>query len=273
MKWGEKRWQYLAVMAPDAFAALAVVDTGYAGYAFLTAYDRRRGRQFFRDSLSPLGLTTVVAPQAELGQTRLTTWDSSVAFYAETGSLRARWADVELNARITASLPFEADWKVKGGGQHHTHKRAGAPVAGTLTLDGERLSLDGGLALLDYSRGLPARETEWLWSSGAGTCGGVPFAWNLRVGFGDPTQAENALWIDGVPRPCGPVRILRGEEAWQIEGEDLALILVPEGETRVRREALVASTRFRQPFGPVTGRFRNEPVVAYGVTEKHFARW
>lgn len=260
-------------MAPDAFVALAVVDTGYAGYAFLTAHDRRRKRTVFRDSLSPLGLSTVVAPQPELGQTRLTTWDSSVAFFAETGSLRARWQDIELEARLTASLPFEAAWPVAGGGVQRTHKRAGAALTGHLSLAGERLSLDGGLALLDHSRGQPGRETEWLWASGAGTCGGKPFAWNLRVGFDDETQAENALWVDGVPRPCGPVRILRGPESWLIEGPDLALTLLPEGETRVRREALVASTRFTQPFGPVSGRFGTEAVSGYGVTEKHWARW
>src|SRR4051812_20015232 len=39
-----KRWQYAAVFGPDAVAAVAIVDLGWASSAFAYVFDRRAGR-------------------------------------------------------------------------------------------------------------------------------------------------------------------------------------------------------------------------------------
>ena len=109
--------------------------------------------------------------------------------------------DLEEEAGIEALCPH-------GAQQVWTRKQAGVRAQGTLALDGGAPAEVDALAVIDDTVGHHARETEWRWSAGAGTgADGALLAWNLVSGVNDPPSgSERAVWVDGSPHECSPVR-------------------------------------------------------------------
>jgi hypothetical protein len=164
-----------------------------------------------------------------------------------------------------------------------TRKQAGVAARGTLALDGGAPHAIDALAVIDDTAGYHARHTEWWWSAGVGTgMDGSPLAWNLVSGVNDPALgSERAVWVNGEPHECAPVRF--SEDLSEIAGEDGALVRFSAEAERARHENLmIVKSEYRAPFGSFTGTLpgpAGEAVgplalaAGLGVVEHHRARW
>lgn len=282
-----KRWQYVALCTDTLFCGIAIVDVGWTNTAFAFAFDRLERREvggISRDGLP--GLTATVAHS--LGGSSTFRWLSNrIDFAPRDGgdgyALRVRCCaleiDAELDARSTTPFLF-AVGPVDGGSVHSTQKSPGLRMAGEVRAAGRHFSLDGGVASLDYSNGLLARETEWRWASAhAADCG-----FNLQSGyFGGQ---ENVVWIGGDLIPLGSARFihdaLNSMAPWRITTDDglLDLTFEPEGMRRENRNLLVAASRYVQVIGTFSGWVKASAAAQArrierlaGVTEDHFSRW
>ena len=158
------------------------------------------------------------------------------------------------------------------GGYVWTRKQAGVPVRGWVELDGRRLSVDA-LGVVDETAGYHARETSWLWSAGVGrSVDGARVGWNLVTGVNDgPAASERTVWVGGEPVEVGPVEF--ASDLSRVG--DLAFHEWP-GSARVDdTNAVIFSSRYRQPFGEFDGTLPNgiELAEGYGVMESHDVRW
>lgn len=268
----EKRWQFAAIAADEAFVSAAVAHFGYLGYAFTYVWDRRTGTLRKSQQIVPLALGTTVAEEPDQGRSWFWGPLQAIAFDAGDDRLEIRAAGWSVDIRFAPdAAPFDAAWAIPSAGRHRTRKRMGQAATGTLTLDGRTTELTG-LGLKDWSRGHPARETAWRWAAGAGRAGGRVIGWNLRTGFDDPAEAENALWVDGVPVHVGPATLEPGP-TWRVVAGPLALTFHPEGEHREDLDLLVLASRYTQPWGRFEGTWEGIPLAGYGVVEDHWARW
>jgi hypothetical protein len=159
-----------------------------------------------------------------------------------------------------------------GAGYIWTRKQAGVPVRGRVELDGRRIEVDA-LGVVDDTAGYHARATSWLWSAGVGRAsGGERVGWNLVTGVNDgPQDSERTVWVDGEPAEVEPVDF--ADDLSRVG--DLAFHEWP-GSARVDdTNALVFSSRYRQPFGEFSGTLPNglELAEGFGVMEAHDVRW
>ena len=159
-----------------------------------------------------------------------------------------------------------------GGGYVWTRKQAGVPVRGWVELDGRRTEVDA-LGVVDDTAGYHARETSWRWSAGVGRgIHGERVGWNLVTGVNDgPTASERSVWVDGEPVEAAPVTF--ADDLSRVG--DLVFHEWP-GSARVDdTNALVFSSRYRQPFGDFSGTLPNgiELAEGHGVMEAHDVRW
>lgn len=267
----EKRWQMIALATEDTFVSVVIADFGYLGYGFAYAYDRESGQTAQLKAYAPLALGVQVGTAPDEGVSRLRAPGKRMSYDAAAGLLEVRTAQLEVDLRLSLGQPWNAGWHIPSAGEHRTRKRMGDPGEGTLVLAGRRRALRGH-GLFDYSQGLLARQTAWRWAAGVGTAGGRRIGWNLRTGFDDPTQAENACFIDGVPQPLGPATIEPGGE-WVVSAGPLALRFSADGAHRENLNVGLLASRYQQPWGRFTGTYEGTPLSGYGVVEDHWARW
>ena len=277
----EKRWQFAAIATDQALVSAAVAHFGYLGYAFAYVWEREGGRLRKFQQITPLALGASVATEPDAGRSAFWSPLGAISFDAGDGRLEVRAAGWSAEVHFANDArPFDAAWTISGAGhpwassgagRHRTRKRMGQAAEGSLVLDGRRLPLRG-LGLQDWSRGHLARETAWRWAAGAGRAGDRVVGWNLRTGFDDPSEAENALWIDGEPVHLGAATIEPGP-TWRVAAGPLSLTFRPDGEHREDLDLLAIASRYTQPWGVFEGTLDGAPVVGYGVVEDHWARW
>ncbi|GAB3538231.1 DUF2804 domain-containing protein [Noviherbaspirillum agri] len=281
-----KRWQYVALATEELFCGIAIVDIGWTNTAFAYAFDRRQKREvgsFSQDGIS--GLTARVSDRPVNGTaSRFRFLQNRIAYSQVDGRYRLalRCSNFQIDAEFdaaTAAPQLLAVGPIAGGAVHATQKSSGMPLTGEVRAGGKRYALDGGVASLDYSNGLLARETSWRWAS----------AHSLTVGFnlqnGYFGGHENALWLDGEVFPLGAASFDYNAAdpmaPWHIHTDDglLDLQFHPEGMRRQDKNLLVAASRYAQPIGIFRGWVRSAQgdaprrVELVGVTEDHYSRW
>ena len=268
----EKRWEFAAAASEEAFVSAAVANFGYLGYAFAYAYERKTGVLHQFKQLTPLGLGATVAAAPD-GADASAFWSPlhAIAIDHAADGLTVRAPGWSARVAFAPAAPFDAGWAIPGAGTHRTRKTMGQAATGELVVAGRAIPI-AGLGLKDWSRGHLARETAWRWAAGAGTCRGRVVAWNLRTGFDDPTQAENAVWVDGAVVRPGPGVIEPGG-TWRVAAGPLELAFTPDGTHREDLDLVAIGSRYTQPWGPFVGTWDGEPVEGYGVVEDHWARW
>ncbi len=167
-----------------------------------------------------------------------------------------------------------------GAALHATQKSGGLALDGEVRVGTSAFSLAGGVASVDYSNGLLARDTAWRWASAHGQ--GIGF--NLQAGYFG--AAENALWLDQTIIPLGAASFDFDPAAplapWHIKTDDglLDLVFTPEGARSEDKNLLVAASHYVQPIGTFSGTVRaaqDAPArqidALVGVTEEHRSRW
>jgi len=281
-----KRWHYVALSTEQLFCGIAIVDVGWTNTAFAYAFDRRKRTivaSFSQDGIP--GLTAHV-PHAPGGASHFRFPGKRIRCHtADSGRqhvLELRCNDFHIDATFNAGStpPLLAVGPVEGGSVHATQKSPGMPLCGEVRVKGGQYDLDGGVASVDYSNGLLARDTDWRWASAHG----LDIGFNLQAGyFGGH---ENVLWLDGHLVPLGAAVFDYDRSnpmlPWHIRTEDglLDLHFEPEGLRREDKNLLVAVSRYVQPIGSFSGWVKAAPDAPPrevrrlgGVTEDHFSRW
>jgi hypothetical protein len=259
-----KRWRYVGVFCEQLMACAASVQIGPARHTFWSLH--------LRDGS---GLS-----DANGLRERTHTLRGRAAVQLSEGALRVHDAGVSLELRLQEAAPIRASC-LHEGGNVWTRKQAGVAAHGTLVLDGGAPRAIEALAVIDDTAGYHARHTEWWWSAGVGTSmEGSALAWNLVSGVNDPeVGSERAVWVDGDPEECAPVRF--SEDLREIAGQDGALLRFSAEAERARSEnLLIVKSQYRAPFGTFTGilpatagRGPFELASGLGVVEHHRARW
>jgi hypothetical protein len=273
--WTEKRWHFVSVAGPDGIIAVAVANLGYMGLGFAYAYERKSGRLERFEVKMPFGIGAVIPDSADEGPTRLSLPQGLLLLDPARGKLEVRSRAIKAEFDIAPAAPFDADWRIASAGAHRTRKRMGGIGQGVVQFDTGSFELSGAV-LYDWSRGALARETAWRWAAGSTIMDGdKQIAWNLRTGFDDPTEAENVIWVDGVPTPLGPATIepATGSDPWRVSAGALRLAFTPDGEHHENVDWGILASRYRQPHGRFRGYWHEQPLEGYGVVEDHWARW
>lgn len=288
-----KRWIYVGVYAPDAVIGVAVVDLGFAANAFAyrgalaspskrawsavgpawaAQVDRRRAQWSFGAQRITVSLPAGDVPGRVAGQ-----WRDG----GEVVELDLALHGGEVDGAVTCVAPAGDDargrWNLTMKDNHLTAK-------GLVRWGSEAHAVDA-LAIADVTDAYPPRHTVWQWASCAGRDdAGRRVAMNLCALHNDSDRArENALWIDGVPRPLGAVRFDFDRGApdaapWRIEGDGVDLRFTPSGMREGKENLGAVRSRFVQPYGRFTGEVRvggdrARFVDTPGVVEDHDALW
>lgn len=268
---GEKAWQFVALASEGAFVSAAIAHLGYLGFVFAVAYDRETTQTEAFQLVIPLALGVKVAREAGAGRSELFPPWGVMRIDPAPRTLQLNLPIFRAEAALDAVEPWRVEWPIGSHGRNRTHKEMGFACRGRLYLRDRSLSLDG-FGLMDWTRGSPARETAWRWAAGVGRAGDRLIAWNLRTGFDDPAQVENAIWIDGVPQAAGRARLEPGP-AWTVSAGGLELAFDSHGERHEDLNLGIIASRYRQPWGRFHGQFEGVPLEGYGVVEEHWARW
>ncbi|MEO6918246.1 MAG: DUF2804 domain-containing protein [Collimonas sp.] len=284
-----KRWQYVALSTPQLFCGIAIVDVGWTNTAFAYVFDRLQGKQiagFSQDGIP--GLSAQVSDQPG-GASRFSCGGNRIVYQPPGNtqggryllSLQSRQFSIEAEFDDSdAAPPLLAVGPIVNGSVHATQKSPGMPLSGEVRVGAQRFDLQDGVASVDYSNGLLARNTEWRWASAHG----LEIGFNLQAGYFG--QQENVLWLDGRLHALGNVLFEYDPAAplapWHIHTDDglLDLQFMPEGARRENKNLLIAATRYIQPIGSFSGWVKPERNAAprpvehlVGVTEEHFSRW
>ncbi len=280
-----KRWHYVALACEDVFCAVAIVDLGWTSTAFAYVFDRRAGQLLA--SLSQDGLPGLSASLAHHGG-----GDSRFRFLGNrigiaggargASGLTLRCGSLEIDAAFApgAAPQLLAVGTVAGGSVHATQKSPGLVLTGQVRVGGRAIALDGGVASVDYSNGLLARDTDWRWACAHR----LDLGFNLQAGYFGAN--ENALWLDGNIIPLGAAHFgfdpAEPMAPWHIHTDDglLDLRFTPEGLRREDKDLLIAASKYVQPIGTFNGWVKPHAAAAaiaveglLGVTEDHHSRW
>jgi hypothetical protein len=245
-----KRWRYVGVYTPEALLCVGEARIGPV----------------------PQRWWAVATPDGGLLE-RTTFGRGGVRIAGSSVAVRAKGVEIEL--RLEESRGVEAVSPVADGQAYAwTRKQACVPVRGRVEIAGRRLAIQGDVGFVDDSAGYHARHTEWRWSAGVGRAvDGRAVGWNLVAGIhDDPFASERTIWVDGDPRSVGPVTF--ADDLSRVDGNDVSLAF-EEWSTRAHStNALLLRSRYRQPFGELSGRLCDLTLASgYGVMEHHDAWW
>ena len=287
-----KEWHYLSVTTDRYFVALALVQLGYAANAFAYLVDRDDPSKFIEfESLSPLGLALDFGVGSSRGRSL---WRQRRA-HLEILSAPSGWKieldlplggsrlrgtiEVDAGEALCLAAPLAHDRSV------YTHKAAALKARGALELAGDAIDLEGGLAVVDWTRSEADHRTKWKWASfshrdAAGRRLGLNLSDGVYVdAHGD--SPENAWWMEGKVEALGGVHFelppdpTRGE--WRVRsrrGDEVDLRFRPLGARELHLDLKLLKSDFVQPFGVFEGRVRGQPIEgAFGVVEDHLSVW
>jgi len=285
-----KKWQYHYFSTNEILGAFAVVDLGYAANAFCYAAHRNGKVLYDQGFLGLPGLSVQVNDRPANGNVarfqvpgvRLSSQRVGEEYRWEVETREAQW-HVNVHGK-GAAPPMTLVAPVPGNKVNVTQKIGAWPMSGTVKIGEVSYSLDGGLAGVDYTHGLLARETAWRWAYACGLVDGKSLGFNLVEGFNQGESREDVVWFDGklFPLPACKFEFDRNQTVgrWHIYSEDRGVDLVFEGfgEHREERNLLVAKSRFIQVMGTFSGhiklgRKRLSLDGLLGVTEDQDVRW
>lgn len=245
-----KTWRYVGLYEQDLMLCAGRVRIAGVPQAFWAVWDRGTGVLHERTSFSPR--------QVSLGDRHA----------------RVRAGGVRIDLQLEPAGEVVEVRTPEGASWIWTRK---TPVHATGTVEaGGRTHQVDGIALVDDSAGYHARVTEWEWSAGVGELAdGRPASWNLVAGVHDqPGASECAVWVDGRPHEVGPVAFAPALDGVAF-AEGGALAFTAEAVRERHDHVGPLHSDYVQPFGTFTGSLPGAGtlVTAFGVMERHAARW
>jgi len=284
----EKRWQWFGVADTRLACGGTLLDAGYATTVFVWIFDRTTSRMIADETelLPPFAVDITDNPSAG-GQAQLRGLrrrfsverdEETVAIDVSLGPIRIDLVlDSTRTEALTAICPVgEGDRQ----GVNVTQKQTCLPVRGRVAAQGRAFKLDDdALGMLDYTHGLLGRNTRWRWAIGGGALEeGTPVGFNFVQGFNG--ELENAIWMDGEPRPVEPITIdydqRRPRDPWTMRSDNgaLDLSLYVEGLRDHETNFRIVQSDYLQPLGRCHGRVVDREVHdLFAVAERHEAKW
>lgn len=293
-----KEWQAMQLGNDRFFMVVAIFSAKTVALVQIKVFDRVAGRKhLFERKVAPWKARVARG----LRGTR-TEWSSRGATMSFTNDFDRGRIDFEVDipprgdsprfvGKITAatnkadsmvvSLPFGENRGM------YSHKGC-FPATGSLKVGEQCIDLreDNGFALLDDHKGYYPYVMRWDWLTAARFTAGSRVAFNLtrNDNIAPERYNENALFIDGEIEHLPPVHFERhGEgagEYWTVRDADgrvdVRFDVVLDG--RVSLNALIVESRYRGPFGEVSGtitRADGTPVDltgAFGMAEDFYLR-
>ena len=296
-----KQWQHFALILPEAFLGVAVVDLGFVSTSWCFVLDRVTGAAHEHKRLGPIldlqvagdlwherswarapAYRVEIENALDAGEHRLElAIEAAPGKPAVEGSLRCAH-DLAVNRPMVVCMP------VGPGRSMYSHKVA-LPLEGELRIGGRKIAARSAssFAILDVHKAHYPRHTWWLWSTLAGrTAGGSVIAVNLtrNMNIDDDRINENALWVDGAIQHLGPARFDHDRAAplrpWKVGTVDGAvdLTFTPAGERKEELALGLFRSVFHQPHGTYRGtvRFAGQPITVdgfFGICEDHDSIW
>ncbi len=282
-----KKWLYAAVAADDLFAAVAIVDLGYASKAFgFACLDGRMVAD--ATTLAPPRAARVGDVTGEGAFARFRGLGAQARIEQRDGKMeveaRFRGLDVAWTMQMSPERPpIAAIAELAAGGINATEKQVLLPAKGSLRAPGVTRAFDDALGGYDYTHGYLARHTAWRWAFLLGRADdGTPVGMNLVEGF--VGEAECALWIGDELFAVGEGRFDfdagAPDKPWRVRttcgAVDLAF--TPWGVHKEDTNLGVVRARFVQPPGAYEGTVRAggrtlHVTRALGVTEDQDVLW
>ena len=274
-----KEWDYYYLQKGDLAFALTVADNGYMAMVSVSILDFAKPGflTVSRMKAFPMGRLHMPASSKE-GTVHCKTRDCELIFDTKDGVRHLRGAFVnygpekatltcdftlteEPRDSMVIATPFEKPRRF-----YYNQKICGMRVKGSFSYSGKEIDLTGGLATLDWGRGVWTYQNTWYWSClSADMADGHTFAMNLGYGFGDTSAAsENMLFFDGVAHKLGRVQFEIPQNAdgtddflspWRITDSEgrLDLEMRPIFDRKDYVNALVVSSNQHQVFGRFYG--------------------
>jgi uncharacterized protein DUF2804 len=282
----EKKWQYVFLATPEMMLALAVIDCGYLSSGICAVFDRGSRRLLVNDNPVLPPVCAQVSEEPGDGMSARLLGPTIRARLQRAGgrvSVQATWAHADVDLMLDANRappPVTAIAEVGAPGRFDfTQKTVLVPAEGEVRAGNVRFPVQGQFAGLDYTHGFFTRETAWRWAFAGGRAGSHLLAFNFSDGFLQG-EGENVVWVDGEPRPAGPVRFSFQPEAplapWRVESADgrVDLTFQPEGYRTQTIDLKLILSKYLQPFGTFSGTVNGVAVEGLpGVAEDHAARW
>lgn len=275
--WGRtKRWEYWGLMTPEHVVGVTVSSLDYAAVHQVWLLDRRRGTVIDEGAVVPLGRGTLLPASLGGGAARARARGLAIDLedaVTPTGAgdpgtrIRVRTARVEVDVVAAAPRGHEALGVVVPWSDRrfqYTVKDLARPLAGTITVDGERSEVPAGEAwgVLDHGRGRWPYSMTWNWGAGSGRVDGHVVGVQVGGRWTDGTgSTENALLLDG------RLHKNRDDLVWEYDRSDwltpwhvhdrgrarVDLTFTPFHERVARTNLLVLEGETHQCFGTWTG--------------------
>ncbi|MCO4743293.1 MAG: DUF2804 domain-containing protein [Proteobacteria bacterium] len=276
-----KEWQAFQFSDGRFFGIVALFDAKLIGLVQAKVFDSQTGEKYMFEAKVP-SFNLSVPDQILDSRMEWRGGDGWMAFHTHMARDRATvgfdlpvdGSAMRLKAQFTLDysgvepvvvcLPFDekrAMYSQKGV----------APVSGTLSVGETQVELtpDVAFGLLDDHRGYYPRLMQWDWL----TCGGHladGTLWGLNLTRNqckNPEQYnENVLWVGGKAYALGPVTFDRTGngrgDTWRITDDagQVDVLFTIEVDGRVELNLGVFQSRYRGPFGQVTGRVAPEGI-------------
>lgn len=269
-----KCWQYMTVDCDAMFLAFVIGTAGFAGNAFVYAFEKASGRVTKHFAITPLAMHVHLAPSSTAGTHRFTTKALSIQI-----ENRGRDFDVAIRGPLEAQLAFTsapADEHfalcvpLAGNRWNYTHKFGAFAVSGAVTIDGKRQLVDG-LGSLDFTKMYALRHAVWRWIAVAGkTRSGRVIALNLV----DPTPvapvSENCAWIDGARIPLANARL----SADRVLADGVDLRISPLATVEQKLSVPLVAHHLGHVIARFEGRVLDHPVEGFtGISESNDTYW
>ena len=276
--WGRtKRWEYWGLMTPEHVVGVTVSSLDYAAVHQVWLLDRRTGTVIDDGAVVPFGRGAVLPASLGGGAARARARGLAIDIEdtfaddhhpGDPGTrIRVRTARVELDVVAAAPARHEALGVVVPWSDRrfqYTVKDLARPLAGAITVDGERVEIPPGEAwgVLDHGRGRWPYSMTWNWGAGSGRVDGRVVGVQVGGRWTDGTgSTENALLLDGRLHKNSDELIWTYDRSdwrrpWRVHDRDRArvdLTLAPFHERVARTNLLVVAGETHQCFGTWTG--------------------
>jgi hypothetical protein len=296
-----KEWVHFALIHPDWYLSMAVVDAGFMATSWLHLFDRQNRKAFehthklppwrFRAPANVLNHSAEfemrgyrvfvhnhVANQAHLLQIEVSA-ERSLPSVSGTVTLHE---DPARTQPLVAMLPL-------GPNRPMFTDKSACPVSGSLEIAGQKVEFapNRDVGLLDYHKAYYPCQTFWKWATFAaidssGNLLGVNLTHNVIKD--DEQFNENCIWHGNSLSLVGAARFDIPKDpmqTWRVRTTDGAveLELVPQGLRHERVNLVLAGSAYNQPYGLYSGTLVDSTgrkyIVdkAFGIAEDHTATW
>ena len=274
-----KRWEYWAVMSPEAFLGITVSDLDYAGL-FAAYFLDESHRETVRSALVPLARLGL-PDRSGGGPVSVKAKGLAIDLTPDGDRLSLEVRSPGLEASITVTRPAGHEslgvvvpWS--GRRFQYTVKENTLPAFGEVHCDGVTTTFgDGAWATLDHGRGAWPYRITWNWGSGSGVRDGHVIGVQLGGRWTDGTgSTENALCLDG------RLHYIPHDLVWTYDRHDwmrpwhirdprggrVDVTFLPEHVREDRINLGILANDTHQAFGTFEGTMRTDDLTPVDVT-------